>query len=85
MDIMVTLAAGPKSPTRLMYTTNLSWAPLQECLTALINQGLVQESKQSFRRRRYALTEKGKYVVSRYADFMKDLGPAAGEQIKELQ
>jgi len=73
VDIMMSLVEGPKSPTRLMYATNLSWAPLQECLSYLMNQGLVQEVKQSLNRRAYVLTEKGKHVVSEYAGLMREL------------
>ncbi len=70
---MTALADGPKNPTRLMYTTNLSWAPLQECLKSLINQGLVQESGHNSSRKSYALTQKGNDIIGRYKDFMKDI------------
>ena len=73
MDIMSALTDGPKNPTRLMYTTNLSWAPLQECLKALINQGLVQESGENSNRKNYALTQRGNDIIGRYRDFMKDI------------
>lgn len=82
VDIMMALAEGPKSPTRLMYTTNLSWAPLQQCLSYLMKQGLVQESKQSFHRRIYALTEKGKNVVMECAGLMKELNPHLSQEAK---
>lgn len=77
MDIMTALTDGPKNPTRLMYTTNLSWAPLQECLKALINQGLVAEAGQNSSRKSYTLTQKGGEIISRYKDFMKDVNQLA--------
>ncbi len=80
MDIMTALTDGPKNPTRLMYTTNLSWAPLQECLKSLINQGLVQESGQNSNRKSYALTQKGNDIIGRYKDFMKDVNQLAGKE-----
>ncbi len=73
MDIMNALADGPKNPTRLMYTTNLSWAPLQECLKALIAQGAVAESEQGSKRKAYALTHKGISIISRYREFVTEL------------
>ena len=73
MDIMMALTDGPKNPTRLMYTTNLSWAPLQECLKTLIDQSLVEETEQNSSRKSYVLTQKGTGIISRYKDFMKDV------------
>jgi len=85
MDIMTALSDGPKNPTRLMYTTNLSWAPLQECLKALIDQGLVQESGHNSSRKSYALTQKGSDIIGRYRDFMKDVSHLAnnGQLVRE--
>jgi len=74
---MTALADGSKNPTRLMYTTNLSWAPLQECLKSLMSQGLIQESGHNSSRKSYALTEKGNDIMNRYRDFMKDVNQLA--------
>lgn len=89
MDIMTALTDGPKNPTRLMYTTNLSWAPLQECLKALITQELVTESDHSSNRRVYSLTQKGGTIISRYMEFTKELTQLPGnngqsEQQKDI-
>lgn len=73
MDVMAKLGEGPKSPTKLMYTTNLSWAPLQEILNVLIKKGLAQETRRSYRRRLYALTPKGTELMTRYKDFLKEI------------
>ena len=75
MDIMIALMDGPKNPTRLMYTTNLSWAPLQECLKALIGQGAVKESEQGSNRKSYSLTEKGINLINIYKEFATELTP----------
>lgn len=80
MDIMTALADGHKNPTRLMYTTNLSWAPLQECLKTLITQGLVIESDHSSNRKVYSLTQKGNDIMGRYRDFMKDISQLANNE-----
>ncbi|MFQ5969646.1 MAG: winged helix-turn-helix domain-containing protein [Nitrososphaerales archaeon] len=73
MDVLVALLDGPKNPTKLMYATNLSWVPVQECLNVLINRGLVQESRRSYRRRIYTLTQTGSEMIGRYKDFLKEL------------
>jgi len=73
MDIMIALVDGPKNPTRLMYTTNLSWAPLQECLKVLSEQGVITELNQNSNRKTFNLTDKGKEIVNRYKSFVKDL------------
>ena len=72
------LTDGTKNPTRLMYTTNLSWAPLQECLSTLITQGLITESDHSSNRKVYSLTQKGKSIISRYMEFTKEITALAG-------
>lgn len=83
MDIMTAMSDGPKNPTRLMCNTNISWAPLQECLRDLIKRGLVQENGQNSSRKSYALTQKGNYVISRYKDFIKDINQFDKAQITQ--
>lgn len=78
MDILMALEDGPKNPTRLMYATNLSWAPLQECLRALIMHGSVMESEQTTNRKVYALTQKGSSIIGRYREFMKEFTASIG-------
>jgi len=79
MDIIMNLYSGPKSPTKLMYATNLSWAPLKECLKNLIARGLVIESEmrsgseRTSKRKVYALTQRGSNIIGRYREFMKEL------------
>ena len=85
MDIMMALADGHKNPTRLMYTTNLSWAPLQECLKTLITQELVIESDHSSNRKVYSLTHKGSGITSRYREFAKELTPLSSGDGKSEQ
>lgn len=73
MDLMMALSDGAKSPTRLMYITNLSWAPLQQCLRIVIDKGLVEESRTTYRRRLYALTNTGTEIMGRYKNFLRDV------------
>lgn len=80
MDIMVALNDNQKNPTRLMYSTNLSWAPLQECLKTLVNESFVLESGHNSSRKSYALTEKGIDIIRRYREFMKDVSQLSNIQ-----
>ena len=66
---------NPLNPTRLMYATNLSWAPLQECLKVLIAQGALVESESRSNRKVYSLTKKGRSLISRYNEFAKEIIP----------
>lgn len=88
MDILMALEDGSKNPTRLMYATNLSWAPLQECLKALIVHGSIRESEQSSNRKIYSLTQKGSGIIVRYKEFMREFTPALngenGEEQKDI-
>ncbi len=79
MDIMMALTDGPKNPTRLMYTTNLSWAPLQECLKTLITQQMVAESENNSSRKVYSLTQKGIAIINRYREFTRELTALSSE------
>jgi len=83
MDIMMALTEGPKNPTRLMYTTNLSWTPLQDCLRTLLEQGFVTEIDHSSNRRAYVLMQKGKDIVDRYKDLLKDFCAISQESLLE--
>lgn len=85
MDIMMALTDGPKNPTRLMYTTNLSWAPLQECLKTLITQRMVTESENNSSRKVYSLSQKGVTIVNRYKEFTRELTELSGTEAQAQQ
>jgi len=85
MDIMMALTDGPKNPTRLMYTTNLSWAPLQECLKTLITQQMVTESENNSSRKVYSLTQKGIAIINRYKEFTRELTELSGTEAPASQ
>ncbi|MFQ5970493.1 MAG: DUF4364 family protein [Nitrososphaerales archaeon] len=74
VDIMKALTEDPKNPTRVMYTTNITWLKLQECLNLLIKNGLVQEVE-GLRSKRYAITQKGREAIGEYTAFVKELMP----------
>ena len=62
LDILQTIRSGVQKPTRIMYSTNLSWNPLQEILDSLISQGLI-EMREEGNRKRYEITEKGRTAL----------------------
>ncbi len=75
LSILSAVMDGVNKPTRIMYATNMSWAPTQRMLSRLVEQGLIEvrmntESRQS--KRRYVITEKGVNVLY-YFENVKEL------------
>jgi len=52
-------------PTRIMYSSNLSWVSLQECLDRLLELDLirVEEVANTSRKKLYYLSDKGKKML----------------------
>lgn len=71
LDILQVVKKGIQKPTRIMYSTNLSWNPLQEILQSMIHQGLIEE-KETKNRKRYEITEKGNMAL-KYFNKTKEL------------
>jgi predicted transcriptional regulator len=76
IDILEEIHNGVTIPTKIMYGANLSWKPLQQILTSLVDQELIEEvtaengdkrTKQS-----YNLTDKGLNVI-KYFNKAKEL------------
>jgi len=59
-------------PTRIMYSSNLSWKPLQEYLKNLKEMGLITEERKNGHRL-YYITENGKNVLSYLGQLRKIL------------
>ncbi len=75
LSILSAVRDGVDKPTRIMYSTNLSWRPTQNALRFLVQQGLIMEVREGRERRskvRYRLTEKGVEVVN-YFERAKEL------------
>ena len=76
IDILTQIRSGINIPTRIMYSSNLSWKPLKQILLTLIKQGLIQDFQidQGDKRTKtsYKITEKGDNVL-RYFNRAKDL------------
>ena len=62
LDILRVIKSGVQKPTRIMYSTNLSWNPLQEILDSLITQNLIV-MKEEGSRKSYEITEKGRTAL----------------------
>jgi len=77
MDIL-NVMNGPSLPTNIMYRTNLSWKPLQECLARLTELGLVKEYGGPIADRRivkaYERTTEGEKVLGAYRSILEGLG-----------
>jgi predicted transcriptional regulator len=68
---------GTNKPTRIMYGANLSWKLLQDILSSLVDQSLIEEIDTSESRDKrtntvYDITKKGESVI-RYFERAKGL------------
>jgi predicted transcriptional regulator len=71
LSILSAIQEGVDKPTRIMYAANMSWKPVQEILSRLVEQGLITimtnpESEQS--KKRYVISEKGSKVLTFFND-----------------
>lgn len=69
IDVLQIIAEGTGRPTNVMYKANLSWRPLQECLSSLLDQNLIRRTSRG-KRSEYTITESGLQVL-RYFDRVK--------------
>lgn len=75
IDVLNTIKKGLKKPTRIMYSVNMSWAPLQNVLSSLMSSGFIREiDSMNDKRspRQYEITQRGLNVLN-YLDKEKDL------------
>lgn len=76
VDILSKIKGGECKPTRIMYSTNLSWQPLCQILESLENQEMIEpmdiDQKDKRSKTLYRITEKGDNVL-RYFDKAKSL------------
>lgn len=73
LDVLESVMGGTEKPTTIMYEANLSWKTLNENMSSLASQGLIEtvdESQLEDRRnsRAYRITGKGVTVVRYYRD-----------------
>jgi len=77
LDVLKVIKNGKTKPTRIMYGTNLSWKLLQDALSNMIDQGLIERidvSNGNDKRTNtiYRVTGKGENVI-RYFENAKAL------------
>jgi predicted transcriptional regulator len=86
VDILEEIHNGVIIPTKIMYGANLSWKPLQQILTSLVNQELIEEvsaeNGDKRTKKAYNLTEKGRNVL-RYFNKAKEL--VESDRVPELR
>lgn len=71
LDVLEAVMKGTEKPTRIMYEANLSWTVLNEILSSLVVQDLLEMIDMSMSRDRrnnrvYRITKKGETVVRFY-------------------
>lgn len=71
MDILTQVKKGVNLPTRIMYSTNLSWLSLNQVMRQLIAQGLLEECKEENQDKRTKITYK---ITERGEKFLEYLG-----------
>ena len=75
LEVLKAVRAGVDKPTRIMYATNMSWAPVRKILDRLVDRGLVSvitDNGETRTKRRYEITEKGISVIT-YFEGAKEL------------
>jgi predicted transcriptional regulator len=76
LDVLEAVMNDTEKPTRIMYEANLSWTILNEILSSLVSQSLLEEIDTSRSRDRrnnrvYKITKKGETVVRFYRNAEK--------------
>jgi predicted transcriptional regulator len=70
IDILDEIKNGVNTPTRIMYSANLSWKPLCSILDSLVKQGLVEDiySEEGDKRTKvhYQIAENGDNVLRNF-------------------
>jgi predicted transcriptional regulator len=76
IDVLSVIKNGESRPTRIMYSTNLSWAPLRRLLESLLEQNLIEAAEvgqdDGRSKNLYKITEKGESVLT-YFSKCKDI------------
>lgn len=68
LDILNVIKNGEEKPTRIMYEANLSWKPLNNAISSLVDQGLlleldVSDSMDKRTKNIYKITKKGESLL----------------------
>lgn len=71
VDVLRAIHNGRKSPSRVVYSANLSYDRVTRCIDFLEEQGLVERSEG--KKKVYAVTEKGKEVIKYFDEVENSL------------
>jgi len=72
LDVLKTISRGIEKPTRIMFSANSSWLALNNSLSSLESNGLINKNLNDGKVR-YSVTEKGFEVLKSYRDFRENL------------
>ena len=72
LDVLRVISRGNSKPTRIMYSSNLSWKPLKEMLESLIKQDLIRVESEK-KAKRYYITPKGLRVLGYFKKLREEL------------
>jgi len=61
-DVLEAVERGVHKPTRIMYSTNLSWKTLHEVISVLTSKDFISEEEVK-NSKRYRVTEKGRNAL----------------------
>jgi len=70
LDVLKTIDAGTRKPTRIMYRANLSWVPLVKILESLLDQNLITQ-EEDHKHTVYHITENGRNVLQYFNEAME--------------
>ncbi len=70
LDILQAIKKGVNKPTRIMYSTNLSWKPLMQVLDTMMEQKWIT-SEELGCHITYKITEKGLNVLNYFHEAMQ--------------
>ncbi|MCD6530463.1 transcriptional regulator [Candidatus Bathyarchaeota archaeon] len=72
LDVLRVISNGCSKPTRIMYSSNLSWKPLKEILESLIKQELIRVEVEK-KAKRYYITPRGLRVLGYFKKIREEL------------
>jgi predicted transcriptional regulator len=70
LDILQAIKKGVDKPTRIMYSTNLSWKPLMQFINTMMEQKLIT-SEEVGSHITYKITEKGTNVLNYFHEALQ--------------
>lgn len=70
IEILKVMSKGTCKPTRIMYETNLSWAPLMKILRSMLTQDLIRKNENDAHLT-YEITDKGEETLEYFKKAME--------------